>query len=147
VTFPLELTGSIAAGHHPYPPSPPSFDGIVSSDRFRGRRKKGCFGPPPRLANGGSLQGLLGATHPPRGTIFVVTWALLVVANFLELRQETVRKVLKVPETQALRAPNLSRSARSGPMHGPNTPPERHANPFSDSFNAKFAELPFHALR
>ena len=24
------------------------------------------FRPPPRVANGGSLQGLLGATHPPR---------------------------------------------------------------------------------
>jgi hypothetical protein len=42
------------------------------------------FRTPAPLANAGSLHGLPGAAHPPRGTIFAVTWALLSVANFLE---------------------------------------------------------------
>jgi hypothetical protein len=53
------------------------------------------FRPPPRLANGGSLQGLLGAAHPPRGTIFVVAWTLLAVANFRELREGEVRAAVE----------------------------------------------------
>jgi hypothetical protein len=50
------------------------------------------FSTPAPLANGGSLQGLLGAAHPPRGTIFVVTLALLVVANFGERRNPDVAR-------------------------------------------------------
>ena len=53
---------------------------------FQETEEERVFRPPAPLANEGSLQGLLGEAHPPRGTIFVVTSALLTVANFSERR-------------------------------------------------------------
>jgi hypothetical protein len=67
-------------------------------------------------------------------------------SNLLELRQETVRKVPEVSETRANKAPKPSRWARFGPEHRPNPCFEAFSNPFSDSFNAKFAEFAFYAL-
>jgi hypothetical protein len=62
------------------------------------------FRTPALLANAVSLHGLLGAAHPPRGTIFAVTWALLSVANFLELRKAEVR-TFSLPRTSVNRLP------------------------------------------
>jgi hypothetical protein len=58
-------------------------------------------------------------------------------ANFLERRCETVRKVPEAPETWAHKVPKPARSAPLDPIDGPNTRPERHSRPFSDSFKAK----------
>ena len=77
-----------------WPAGATSTHGLLTRAAFS-EAEEGCFGPPPRLANGGSLQGLLGAAHPPRGTIFVVTWALLALANFREFPFHALRCIKK----------------------------------------------------
>jgi hypothetical protein len=51
------------------------------------------FRPPPRLANGGRLQGLLGAAPRPFSVFLLLLGRCLRVSNFSELRLAELRNI------------------------------------------------------
>jgi hypothetical protein len=66
--------------------------------------------------------------------IFAVAWLVLAVANFRELRTETVRKVLEAPATKPYGPPKQCFLAHFG-LHVPaKSTPGTSLAPFSDSF-------------